>query len=104
VPNFKRLRKELDEFHRSKKPELELAPIEKWMVRNLGVKKIGMKGVKVSYFHSALTATGRDGVFTIHVVHGRRRVKVNKHDFCNFLYKRLLEIIDVMDKENSNAR
>jgi len=112
LADFEKLRKKLESFKNVNVPELELAPIEKWMIKELGVERIKTgkgtkkgKGSRISYRHDALRQTGRDGIFGIDIIHGRRkgREMVKRTDFRGFLYRRLLEIIAILEQESRDV-
>jgi hypothetical protein len=53
----------------------------------------------VRYEHPALDELKYNGIFTVHVVHGRNREMVRRTNFRNFTYPVLIAIVDYMRKE-----
>ena len=99
-----KLRDGLREFDSIKKDELDLAPIEKWMVRKLGVKREPARGGSaVRYSHPILKKLGRDGVFTVHKKH-KKKEKITRFDYKTYLRPRICEIIELMGKEETSDK
>lgn len=97
-----KLLEELEEFKRHTANELELRPLEKWMIKRLGVRRLDETGGSaVRYEQEALKEFKGDGVFTIHIAKGgkQRPEIIYRKNFLVILYPRLKEIIDYMRKE-----
>jgi hypothetical protein len=101
----KALRAELSKMHRQAPPEMELRPIEKWMIKELGVERLPMKGGSaITYYHKALTNIGDgQGHFSIHKIHARNPEYIYKRNFKNYLYKSLMEIISILEAEGNTS-
>jgi len=92
------LKSEFDKFYNSGKKELELKPIERLMVTELGVQLIATKkghGSERKYFHPILKQMGQSGHFTVHTIHGKHRDKpmIRRLDYRKFLYPHIEAII-----------
>ncbi len=94
------LERELEKLKAKRSSEFDLKPIEKWMFKDLGVKRLKSKGGSaVVYEHPAFKEVKEDGNFVVHLKHGGKREKITRQNFVRYLYKRLKEIIEFMRKE-----
>ncbi len=94
--------KYLEGLYATKKPELELSPIEKWMVRELNVTIKDTKGGSaVPYAHPILKEAGKPEIFTVHMMHGKHKKKrmITRLAFRKYLYPNLLEIVVLLAKK-----
>ncbi|MCX6827705.1 MAG: hypothetical protein NT002_00235 [candidate division Zixibacteria bacterium] len=90
----------LQSFKKDGGNELPLAPIEKWMCEELGVKRLkNTGGSMVRFEHPAIAELKGDGIFGIHVARGGRREMIYRKNFKTYLCPCLLYIIETMRKE-----
>jgi hypothetical protein len=94
------LRSRLEEFRNDQRPEYPLRPIQRWMVEELGVARLrNTGGVAARFEHPAIEEIKGDGIFAIHLAHGRNREFIYRKEFLNYLYRPLLHIICFMERE-----
>ena len=104
MSNIDDLEKKLEKFYNHQKKEFDLSEVEKWMIKELGVERKGKKGIKVIYFHKALTIGFNDkGHFTVHIIHGKGKEQIRRFDFRKYMNKPLKIIIEFIRAERSNA-
>lgn len=104
MTKYENLRKELESFRNAKQKEMKLRPIENWMTENLGVSRLkSTGGSKIAFMQPILQQLGRDGIFCIHLIHGKRREMIRKFDFREFLYRPLIQIIELLEMEEDRA-
>lgn len=96
------LRRDLEKFRRIKSGELDFAPIEKWMLKKLGVEKLPLKGGShVYYRHPAIEDENEYGHFQVSLAHGRAKKIIYRKVFLEYLYPRLVTIINYVEKEQT---
>jgi hypothetical protein len=104
-----KLLEDLESFKSDPSNQYELAAIEKWMVRELSVKRLKNTGGSAArYEHPFLEDLKGDPTFTIHYKKGgSRREMIFRKNFLNILYPLLRYIIRQMkdrgtcDNQNS---
>ena len=98
---FEKLRSDLEKIKRDAQKEMKFKPLEKWMIKELGVRKLPNKrGSHVFYEHDALKPINRTGHFQVALKNNRILYRDN---FLEFTYKRLKEIIDGMELEERSG-
>ena len=98
-----KLIEDLDGFKNDRRNELEFNPIEKWMIGDLGVKKLSTgKGSSVLYKHVLLEQENVTGHFTVHLKHVKRNI-IYRKNFLAFLYPTLMKIIRYLALEDNSA-
>lgn len=107
VNRFEKLRSELKQFRdlARKRPEIELRPLEKWMIRELGVSRVTKKkGSHAVYNHPALRKSDSDpGNFQIALAHGKKVDLIHRKNFLDYVHKFLELIIKIMESEAAGA-
>lgn len=90
----------LGEFKSNKASEFKLAPIEKWMIEKLGVRRLpNPTGSMVRYQHPSIGRLRGSSIFGIHRQHRGKREIVSRRDFRTYLCPRLEDIIQFMIQE-----
>jgi len=104
LSKFEKLRQELDEFKKNEKSIFDFDPIEKWMIKSLGVEKLKQKsGSARKYQHEALGGYYENGRFGVHLRH-KGKAQIHKMNFKNILYITLKQIIDSMELEENSEK
>jgi hypothetical protein len=101
LSKFEELHQELEAFKKNKQDEFLLLPIEKWMVKRLGVaRRPNKSGSMRRYYHALLEEKTGEGEFGIHVIHGKRagRPKILRKNFLNFIYPVLKKIVKILEE------
>ncbi len=85
----------IEQWKNSKEKELELSEIEKVM-EFLGVENLKGKGSAKKYKHVLLEEEAHfyEGIFSIHIIHNRKKQFIRQKDFKHYLYKPLFIIIE----------
>jgi len=100
LADFDKLRQELEQFKKKNANELEFHPIEKWMVRKLGVERLPPKsGSHVYYKHRILEQSNPPGHFQVSLKKGSKKEVIYRKNFLEYLYKSLKLIIDLLEQE-----
>jgi hypothetical protein len=106
LTDFVKLRKELELFKADQRAEYGLGPIERWMIKGLGVTRIqtgkGRKkrgtGSTITYSHPVLKLLRISEYFVVHKMH-KKREYIRRINFVKFLYPTLKTIIDLLEQE-----
>lgn len=103
MADTKALRDKLEEFKRIKASEYDFRPIEKWMINELGVQPLPLKGGShVFYEHRLLKKYAPfDGHFQVALKKGKT---IYRRNFLEYTYKTLKKIIDCMELEVQGER
>lgn len=103
--DYSKLREELEAFRRNTASEFDLADIEKWMTKELGVTRIkskSIRGSKVVYRHRGLVAAYGTGHFRIDKRH-KKKETILRRNFLNHMVKPLRIIIDFLEWEEQDG-
>lgn len=107
MPNIEGLSDQLEKFKRIQQSEYDFSPIEKWMIKHLGVTKIETgkgKGKKKgrgpirTYNHRLLQNANDTGNFNVHVIH-KKKLMIRRINFRTYVYPVLKNIIHYMETE-----
>ena len=102
---------QLDTFKANQAAVYILRPIEKWMEKELNVKRIITgkgkgkkkgKGSIVTYYHPLYRGYSSKGHFTIHILH-KSREQITKINFAAFLYRPLKLIIEEIKRTEAGS-
>lgn len=103
MSKFDEYRAYLEELKNSGRAELKFRPIEKWMCDVLGVEKRDSRtGSILKYSHRLLHHLYSHNHFVVHTKHVKRKM-IRRAGFLEYLYKRLNEIIDLMELEDKGV-
>ncbi len=99
MKSYEELNSDLEKFKNNESSEYDLKPIQKWMEKELGVKRLkNPRGSKVRFEHAAFLEWNDDSCFMTHVLH-KGKEQIRRANFRNYLYKDLKTIIEYMRKE-----
>lgn len=99
--DFKKLRECLEQFKTQKANEFKFRPIEKFMLKELGVERMPNKGGShISFRHGVLEKEVgiEGGLFRVALKHGSKKPILYRTVFLEYLYPELNRIIDLLEK------